>query len=309
MLKNQGFIYISPCQLANAPLVKINYDPRANLPAGFMETNNALALWPLAGQTLSGHELVDQLHASLISMGLAFTIPKVYQTQFSQLMKYIDNWLAVDRHFEGNDILTNDLLKNLPLKVNYIEESSMNLKQLGDFWITHDPCYEQTAAAAFYRGMYHGQDDCKIQLARCYEEGVGVEINYVKAKELLLSVPTNDKTFPLLFRLGYKEKSPEAIHDLKNKFFMKSPLPLPGKGHQFDVFHQNLLELLFISYEEAGHLDIWLGSWELVSPYRDELLALSEVMVMDFFDTPEASQMRSFHDILSHMFESYRYSA
>lgn len=309
MLKNQGFIYISPCQLASAPLIKINFDSRDKLPAGFMDTHQALAIWPLSGQNLSSHELLDQLHSSLIGMGLAFTIPKVYQAQLSQLVSYIDNWLAVDRHFEGNDFLEDELLKNLPQKANYIDESSINLKQLGSHWLTHDPAYEHSASTAFYRGMLLGQEDCKIHLARCYEEGIGVEINYTKAKELLSSISNNDNVIPLLFRLNYKEKDQAGINHLKNNFFMKSPLPLPGKGHQFDVFHQTLLELLFISYEEVGHLDIWLTSWELISPYRDEILALSEVKVMDHFETPEASQIRSFHDILCRMFESYRYSA
>lgn len=309
MLKNQGFIYITHCHLATAPLIKLNYDSRSHLPSGFMENHNALALWPICNSNSRPHELLDHLHTNLIQMGLAFTIPKVYQTSFAQLVSFIDEWLEVDRHFEGTESKNPHEPHHIPLKTNYIDESSINLKQLGDAWLTHDPSYENCASSAYYRGMVHGQSVCQFQLARCYEEGIGVEINYSRARELLETIKSNDNVYPILFRLSYKEKNKRLVQEVKNNFFMRSPLPLPGKGDQFGTFHQTLLEMLSISYEQTGNFDTWLSSWELVIPYREEILSLSEVRVMDHLDAPDASQTRAFHDMLSNIFQSYRHSA
>ncbi|MFX3675526.1 MAG: SEL1-like repeat protein [bacterium] len=309
MLKNQGFIYITHCHLSSAPLIKINYDPRPTLPNGFMETHSALAVWPLTGKAHGPHRLLDQLHANLIQMGLAFTIPKVYQTNFIELVSFIDEWLEVDRHFEGTSAEFNHEAHAQPLKSNFIPESSIEMRKLGDHWLTNDPAYECSASAAYYRGMLHSQENCQFQLARCYEEGVGVEINYTRAKELLTTLKDDQYTYPILLRLSYKEKNKKAIEEVKNSFFMRAPLPLPGKGDQFGVFHQTLLEMLVVSFDQVGDLDIWFNSWELVSPYREEILSLSEVRVMDHLDAPDSSQTRAFHDMLTHIFQTYRCSA
>lgn len=308
MLKNQGFIYLTRTQLTTAPLIKVNFLPGQSLPTGFEQNHSALAVWPLACEHKYVHKILDQLHAGLIRAGLAFTLPKIYQTNLTQMVTFIDNWLEVERHTEGISGEENFDHDILPSHTKYIEESTMNMLQLGHSWLSHEPAYEQAAASALYRGMIHGQENCQFELARCYEEGVGVEIDYARARELLSTLKQNE-TFPILLRLSYRQRKLHLIPQVRDEFFTRAPLPLPGKGEVNSSFHQTLLDMMWVSYEQIGHLDFWLGCFELVTPYKEEILALCEVRVMDSLDTPEASQTRHFHDILVQTFNVYRQAA
>lgn len=310
MFKNQGFIYLTRCHLAQAPLIKVNYYQAQTLPTGFSENHHALAVWPLSSSSDSVQPILDQLHAGLIRAGLAFTIPKVYQANLTQMIRFIDSWLEVDRHFEGTPNQIEDGFDSdfIPLHSKFISEDSINLLQLGHAWLAQEEAYEFCAASAFYRGMIHGQTNCQIELAKCYEQGVGVETDYSRARELLGAIK-NTETYPLLLRLSYLENKKDLIKHTCDEFFSSSPLPIPGKGSVNYLFHNALLDMLWVSYEQSGHLDFWLNSWELVSPYREELLTLCEVRVMDSLESPEASQTRHFHDILSQTFQVYRQTA
>lgn len=305
MFKNQGFIYLTRSQLTTAPVLKLSHQPGPTLPIGFSENHGVLALWPISAETSKEYLLLDHLHAGLIRAGLTFSIPTTYQASLSQMVKFIDEWLEVERHFEGNQE-HNDFENELfPSNTKYIPESSINLLQLGRTWLSLDPSFEHSAASAFYRGMIHGQAECQLELAKCYEEGVGVEINFSRARELLTTIKRHD-VYPMLLRLSYREQKNDLAVKVKDDFFNNGSLPIPGKNHLNVDFHQSLLEMLWVSFEQTGHFDFWLGCWELIAPYRDELLALSEVRVMDTLDTPDASQTRYFHDILAKSFQVYR---
>lgn len=308
MLKNQGFIYLTRTQLTTAPLIKVNFQPGLTLPTGFEQNYSALAVWPLTCTPKHVHIILDHLHAGLIRAGLAFTLPKVYQTNLAQMVSFIDTWLEVERHTEGVASEENFYSDTLPSHTKYIEEATMNMLQLGRTWLSHEPSYELSSASAFYRGMIHGQESCQLELARCYEEGVGVDVDYSRARELLSTIKRHE-SFPILLRLGYLEKKLHLIAQIRDEFFMRAPLPLPGKGEVNNSFHHTLLDMMWVSYEQRGHLDFWLTCFELVTPYKEELLTISEVRVLNSLDTPEASQTRHFHDILVQTFNLYRQAA
>ncbi len=289
MLKNQGFIYLTPSSLPHAPVLKIGHYAGEVLPPQFEKQHQLLAVWSVPRVT----EQVVALHTHLVRTGLAFTLPQVYQSGLAQMVTFIDSWLEIDRHLEASCEHSFEM-QDSPPHSKYVAESSIDLHQLGQAWLLAGNEFDTIASSAFYRGMLTGQTQCQLALARCYEEGRGVEVDFMRARELL-SALSGLTGYPHLLHLSYSEKKPERAIQIKDQFFSRAPLPLPGKSP--GVFVQSLLDMLEVSFEKEGKLDFWFSSWELIYPYRDELIALA------------TSQNENLCAKLKETFQSYRQSA
>lgn len=309
MLKNQGFIYLTASSLDQAPLIKINHFFGPTMPEEVQQKQTLLALWHIKGEEADyALHCIKQLHCTLIRAGLAFTTPQTYQCRLTSLVHFIDAWLAYDRHLDGMEHIELFDQYNLPTHTHYASEATINLSALGHAWLNQDDDFSEVATACFYRGMINAQADCQYELARCYQNGQGIEHDYARAGELFETLQQY-RSYPALLELHYLTKKIAGREKACERFFDHASLPLPGKGEAHKPFYETLLNMLQISFKYEQNLNLWFKHWEIIYPYKEELLTLLEGQLLDLLDGSSTFQIQEFHAMLNHAFLTYRQSA